>query len=405
MAVLHRITSNPFLGQRDFRVLSADSVCYATGTGGETVVVGLLVFQITGSSTWVGIALALYFAPLLLVGAPAGAIADWLPRRSLLRATQLAIGGNFILIGLLIGSGVIELWHILTMTFVSGVVRSMYQPVRLSYVYDLVGGEHVVSGLAFIQIANRIGQGVGSVIGGSVMQRLGPEYAYVTLALAHLIAFVILGALRAPGGVAAHERVSLGRTFLDYAREMRSNRTLLMLVVVTAGVNVFGFSFLAALPELATERLAVGAEGLGMLHAGRAVGGMIAAGGLALFGSQLRPGMLYIIVIHGFGAGLLLLAIAPSFAAALLVLLMVSASASLSDVLSQSMMQRCVPDRLRGRAMGAWMIAIGGSPVGQLEMGALAAGLGVDVALALNALALIGCALAATLGAPRLLRL
>ena len=49
-----------------------------------------------------------------------------------------------------------------------------------------------------------------------------------------------------------------------------------MLLAVTAAVEVFGFSFATALPELATTRLQIGADGLGMLHAARAVGGMIA---------------------------------------------------------------------------------------------------------------------------------
>jgi hypothetical protein len=69
------------------------------------------------------------------------------------------------------------------------------------------------------------------------------------------------------------------------------------------------------------------------------------------------------------------------------------------DVLTQSMMQRCVPDHLRGRAMGAWIFAIGSAPLGHLQIGALTDYLGVSVALYLNGLGVIlviGCAILIT---------
>ena len=405
MAWLDTITRNPALNQRDFRLLSIDSVCFASGTGAEQVVFSLLVFQITNSSAWVGIAFALYYLPLLVIGVPAGALADWLPRRGLMRIIQLTMAIGFVVIGVLVASGLLELWHILVMTAVSGAIRATYNPVRLSYANDLVGDQHLVQGLALLQIGNRIGQGVGAVIAGSIMQRIGPEHAYITMAGAHFFAFFVLGRLRTVGGMSSQERVSLGQTFVEYVREVRHNRTLLVLVFVTAGANVFGFPFVAALPELASERFDVGAEGLGLLYAGRAVGGMLAAGVLVVWGAQWRQGTLYVLLIYAFGGALIMLALAPGMGWALAVILIVAAAASLTDVMSQSMMQRCVPDRLRGRAMGAWMLAVGVTPLGQLEVGALSAAIGADTALALNGLALICCALAVTFAAPRMHRL
>jgi hypothetical protein len=105
-----------------------------------------------------------------------------------------------------------------------------------------------------------------------------------------------------------------------------------------------------------------------------------------------------------FGASLSALAFAPSYLIACLALLLVAAMAALTDVLSQTMMQHCVADQLRGRAMGAWMFAVGLSPLGQVELGALAAWWGADLALASSGIALIACGLAARL-ASRLRRL
>ena len=402
MRLLPAFTHKWALAKRDFRWLCAAALCYAIGNGGELVVVSLLVFEVTGSTGWVGGAVALYLGPQLLFGPVAGAFADWLPRRALLRTVQLALGINLTLIALLVGFTQISIWQILLISLVSGVLRSTYQPVRLSYTYDLVGREQAVSGLAIIQLSNRIGQGLGALVAGSAMQRLGPEYAYGFLAGLHLIAFVLLGSVHNAGrAMADEERVSLRQTFIDYKEEVRVNRNLLILIIVTATVNLFGFSFHTALPELATGNWGVGAEGLGLLHAARAVGGMLAMDALSLWVTGTRLGSLFLSVIFLFSACLVGLALAPTYAAAFAALVMVAAVASLSDVLSQSMMQHGVPDRLRGRAMGAWTFAIGFGPVGQIELGLLAIWIGADMALAANGAALLLCAVV-VFGATRL---
>jgi hypothetical protein len=85
--------------------------------------------------------------------------------------------------------------------------------------------------------------------------------------------------------------------------------------------------------------------------------------------------------------------------------LVVAALASASDILTQSMMQLSVPDRLRGRAMGAWVFAIGSAPLGHLAMGALAASVGVGTALGINGAALLLIGALVTITAPGLRKL
>ena len=177
------------------------------------------------------------------------------------------------------------------------------------------------------------------------------------------------------------------------------------LVVVTSVVEVFGFSFNTVLPELATSRFDVGAEGLGLMHSARAIGGVLASLALAGMIGFERRGLAFLAVLYAFGASLILLSSAGQFVLALLALLLVAVLAAASDVLTQSMMQLSVPNKLRGRAMGSWILAVGASPLGHLQMGALAVSLGVSGALLINGGALIAVAILATFAAPRLRRL
>jgi predicted MFS family arabinose efflux permease len=335
----------------------------------------------------------------------AGAIADWIDRQRLLRIIEAVIASNLVVFGTLVAFDATALWQVLVVTFVSGSARAVYLPVRQSYAYDIVGGEQVVAGLGLLTIGMRAGQLVGAVVAGSAMQRLGTDIALYVLATFHGVTFLIVSRLRSIPTEAHSNPVPILENLREYVHEMRRNRTLLMLIVVTAAVEVLGFSFATILPELATDRLGVGAEGLGIMHAVRAAGGF--AAGIALAGtvSFRRRGLAYLIVIYAFGLALIGLGFAPSYASILLAVLAVAALASASDVLTQSMMQLSVPDRLRGRAMGAWVFAIGAAPVGHLEMGALAASVGVGAALGINGGALILIGILTTIVAPGLRKL
>jgi len=246
---------------------------------------------------------------------------------------------------------------------------------------------------------------IGALLAGSLMQRLGTEVALFALAALHGMAFLIVSRLHSIATETQADRVPILENLREYLGEMRRNRTLLMLIVVTASVEVLGFSFATILPELATERLGVGAEGLGIIHAIRAAGGFAAAVALAGTRNFRRRGLAFLVVIYSFGLGLIALGAAPNFVTILAGVLAVAALATASDVLTQSMMQLSVPDRLRGRAMGAWVFAIGSAPLGHLEMGALAASVGVGTALGINGVALVLIAVVTTIAAPGLRKL
>jgi hypothetical protein len=109
-----------------------------------------------------------------------------------------------------------------------------------------------------------------------------------------------------------------------------------------------------------------------------------------------------------FGGALIVLAISPSllgFVGVLIVLTMVNAAGALADILAQSLVQLAVPPALRGRAGGAWVVAIGLAPLGQLQIGALASLFGVGVALGTSGLALALLAVATAVIYPRVKQL
>jgi MFS family permease len=397
--------SIPAFRNADYRSLWAGAAFNQQGQSGEQVVLGLLVFQATQSTAWVGVTLAVYFLPFFVLGMASGAIADRMDRRSLLRRIEVLIVTNLVVLAVVLAMGFTSLALIVVFTLIAGGLRALHQPARVAYAYDIVGGGQVVSGIGLLNLGGRIGQLIGALGAGAVMEAFGAPAAFLAVAAGHGVALGFFLRLREAGKSAVINRVPLGRNLLEYAQELRRNHILLMLVAVTASVEVLGFSFATALPELATTRLNMGAEGLGLLHAARATGGIIAGVGLTLLGALQQRGLAYLGVIGVFAASLMMLSAQSSLTVTICAVILVSGAAAASDILTQSMMQLAVPNALRGRAMGVWVLAIGFAPIGHLEMGALASSIGLGNALFVNGAGLLAIGLVIALAAPGLRKL
>ncbi len=352
--------------------------------GGDYVLIGWLVLDATQSSSWVGIAFALYYLPNIIFGIIGGGIADRFPRRGLLQSLDFGAAGLIILFSVLFVYQTPQAPLVLALTLVLGSLRAIKNPVRLALAYDFAGRQQATRALSGISVASRLGMLIGAIAIGVLTDRFGVAVALILMALMHTAAAGALTGIRSRNQRVAADNTPLWQNLSDYVREFRVNRVLLMLVLVTAGIELFGTSYTSALPELATSRLSLRADGLGLMHAAQATGGLLI--GLLLFvvSPQKRRIRIYGICVLLLGISLITLGHVSDIPTVLLTLAVVSAMISAWDILTQSMMQSCVPDHLRGRSMGAWMFAIGSSPLGQLEMGFLVTAIGIGPALYLN---------------------
>jgi hypothetical protein len=286
----------------------------------------------------------------------------------------------------LIVLGRVELWHVLLLTALGGCGRAIVESTRQGYIHDLVGPAQLVSGVALVGLALRLGGIVGAMGGGSVVALWGSAAGYGVVALAYLTSAAV------PVGVSGMRPAAAGvarPSLRDLLALVQRDKTVPLLVVLTAGTEMFGFSCQTVLPSLARDVVRVGALGLGVMTSARYVGGLSAVLAVSRFGTPRRMGHMFLVVVAIFGLGLVMLGGTGRLIWVLILLAVIDAMAALSDVLSQSLVQLAVPADLRGRAGGAWALAVGTSPLGQLQIGALAAFFGVSTALMLNGAALI----------------
>jgi hypothetical protein len=381
----------------------------SVGMMGEVVALGWLTLELTSSPLLVGVAMGMRALPLFFVGVPAGALADRFPRHRLLMATGAGQALTTTTLGVLALLGQVRLGHVLALTLAAGVLRGIEHAARQSYTHDVVGAGALVRGFAVLGVAMRAGWLLGSLGAGAIIARFGSGAGYVAVSAGYLGGAAVLWLASTPKPSAPAEAGSLWQSVREFVVAVRTDRTLLVLMALTAGAEMLGFAHQVVLPSLARDILHAGPEGLGVLNAARAVGGIAGLAAAALTRSVARgSGALFLLVIAAFGVSLVALGAAPwvvGFGGVVVVLTIANAAGALADLLAQSLLQLSVPSHLRGRAGGAWVLAIGLAPLGQLQIGALASVFGVSAALGATGLALTALAAATAVLVPRVRRL
>ncbi len=391
---------------RDFRLLWASTVLYSLSTGMEQVSVGWLIFELTDSPFMVGVAAAARMLPFFLLGVLSGVVADRWERRMLLRAGTLGAVAAALIMALLLMAGLTNVWLVIALVTVLGGLMAFTITIRQTFTYDIVGHQHALNGLALGAMAMQGGGIAGSLASGALIEFLGPSWQFAASAVCYLGSALIVLTIANPGRSARQSAEPVLENLKGYLRLVRANRTLLVLMCLTACTEVFGFTHMTLLPVLAKDVLNVGASGLGIMTAARQTGGLMGLWILAALGAIRKKGLMMFIAAIGFGGGqMAFYLLSGNIYAFLSVLLFVNACAMAADTLYKTLMQDNVADAERGRAMGSWVLSIGVAPIGHLGIGALAATLNAPTALLINGAILTTASITTALTLPQTRRL
>ena len=387
--MFHKITQSPSLQSRDFRFLLV-AAFLGSITRAEDVILGWVILELTDSPFMVGLALGIRHAPAFFLGVTAGTVADLIDRRKLLRILMVLSTLTALVAGLLLLSdGVVNVVHLLFISAIGGTINMMFNTTKQSFVFDLVGQENGLNGMSYLGLSMRSGGTVAALGVGLSMAKWGGGYAYFVIAGACFLAVLVLGFIHSRGPSAPASNVGMLTGLSEFWREVKSRPTILALVTIVMFVELFGFTPKVLFPSIARDVWELGPGGLGLLSAFSSAGGIVAIALISLFGRIRYQGIAFIAVILIFGVSILSIGFAPSLYVAIIAITVMSGMMALSDLFSQTILQRLVPNDLRGRVMGAWTMAVGTSPIGNLEIGALASLIGITLALAAHGAALI----------------
>lgn len=374
---------------------------YAFGTWTQRVAVGWFVFDATDSAFVTAAATAAASAPAVLVGPIAGAIADRSSRPLILALAAvtngIVLGGIAVLVALFDA----PVSGILVLVTLGGVGRTFHLSALHTLSGDLAGPERRASAISLVSMGQRAVAALGAVGSGVVIAYAGAAWAFALGGMAFGLAAVAYLASREPAAREGHP-ASLVADTVEGLRLVTRFPMVALLLGLMVVVEVFGFSYDALLPALADRILAVGATGLGGIVGAAGAGSVGGTLFLAIAGDRVRHGRLFIGVFATFGILMLLLGSSEIYVVSLVIAAGIGACASMVDALQWIMLQASVPDRLRGRALGAWNVAIGFGWIGPLILGALADASTVGLALAAAGTVLVATGAAVALLSPRL---
>lgn len=360
------------LDHADFRRFYAAQVVSQVGTWMQSIAQAWLVLSLTDSPLRLGLIGTLQFGPMLALSLLTGALADRMPKRRLLMATQTALAGQALALATLVWSGHIQYWHIGALALLAGLTNTLDNPVRQSFVAEIVGKEDVVNAVALNSAAFNGARVVGPAVGGLLIARLGVAPAFALNGLSFLVMAVTVAGLRTEGRPAPRPRASMRADIgegLGYAlREPRIRLVLGVLLMVSLCV----FNFSTYVPLLARNVLHEDADGLGLLMAAvgaGAVGGALTLGvavrGLPRLRMLFATGALACAALGGLGA-------VREFRLAVVVLFVVGFAGIMTVAGCNTSLQIGAPDRLRGRVISLYVLVFGGSvPVAAFVIGAI----------------------------------
>jgi MFS family permease len=373
---------------RDYGLLWWGMVISNIGTWMQSVAQGYLVYQLTHSPFALGLVGFVRAVPIFTFSLVAGVVADRVDRRKLLIVTQSLAGIFALILGILTSTGVVTVWMIMLLAFISAAVASFDNPTRQALVPDIVGKEYIANAVA-LQSAAFNGTGVlGPSLAGFALGFIGIAACFYINAISFLAVIIALFMMSS-----VPNRSQRKQSMLQNLREgfgyVRGNKVIAALLIQISLIGLLGRPYTQLMPAVQQDVLHVGASGLGILLAFSSIGALIGALAIASLSNFQHRGLMLFFSIAVFGVSLIAFALSRSFPLSLAILIIVGGTATMSMSTTNMLIQLGVPTEFRGRIMSMYtMIAMGSMPLGSMILGVIADFLGVPQTLALGG---IGC--------------
>jgi MFS family permease len=382
-----------------YRRLFVGQVFTVVGAMITTVAVQQQVFDLTGSSAWVGIASLVALVPLVVFGLLGGAIADTYDRRKLLIVTSVGIAATSIGLWLAALTTAESVWTVFALLALQQAFFAVNQPTRSAIIPRIVPLEMVPSANALGMTVFSLGVIVGPLLVGVLIPIVGIPWLYFVDACT-LVA-ILYAVIRLPPIPPLGEHRGRAKV-LDGLAYLRLRPLLLMTFVVDIIAMVCGMPR-ALFPQMAEETFGGppgGGTALGVLNAALAIGSLL--GGLT--GGWIhrvhRQGIAIVLAIVVWGAAMTLYGLTSVLWLAVIYLALGGWADLVSAVYRSTILQVNATDEMRGRMQGVFTVVVAGGPrVADLVHGLVAAAMSTAFAVTAGGIATIVLTLlAAALG-------
>lgn len=346
-----------------------------------------LIYSITDSAWTLGMLGAIRGAATFLFGLYGGSLADRMDRRMLLIVTEsVAFAASFTL-GLMVVLGIESLAMIFLLIFIGSATASIDAPIRQALIPELVPDQHIPNAVALTAAAQMGSFALTPILAGFVIDWIGPGGAYLVSTIGNVGILLALFIMHYQGAPRAAKDEKIWLTVKSGIAYVRRQHLILWVICVSFITSAFCFAlFHGVIVKWAGTVLGLAPGRYGMLAATWGVGALIASLLLSFLGDIRHQGKIFLIGSLMFGFSFLLFGLVRAIPLAGIAYLINGAAWTCASITSTSIVQRIVPNELRGRVMSLFMLNGALAQMNALLLGFIADLIGIEVLIPVTSL-------------------
>ena len=361
---------------RNFRILFAANAISNIGTWAQRIAQDWLVLELTHSGRDLGLVTGLQFLPSLLLSLYGGVLADRFNKRKLLLITNFGGALAALILGLLVTTHHVHLWHVYVLAFALGVFSAIDAPVRQSFNSEVVGKSDIANAISLNSANFNVGRLIGPGLSGLLIAWFGTGPSFLMNAASYIVVLTALFLIdesilfieKAPK---IDVKIKAGLKYV------RGRKDLMAVMITVFFAATFGLNFQIFNALMATKIFGKGAAVFGLLGSILAIGSLTGALVSAKLDTRRSPRFI-IAFAAAFGGSVIILSVAPSYLTYAVLLPVCGALALTTMIAANSYVQTSTEPHIRGRVMGIYlMVFMGGSPFGSPLIGWLSTQIGV----------------------------
>jgi len=378
---------------RDYRLLWSGSFTSSCGTWMQEVAQNWLIFDMTRSAFWLGLDAFLGDAPFILFSLIGGVVADRYDRRKILLCSQIVQLTNAFALGALVWFHQVQIWHILLLSFLTGVAQSFGGPAYQALIPSLVEREDMPNAIALNSIQFNMAITIGPALGGLALSKLGEAWCFGLNALSFVAPIITLSMISA-----RFLPVKTSDSILSSLKQglnfIRDRASMAALTVLAFCITFLAMPLRTFIPVFVKGIFQRGPETYGNLLSIMGIGTICGSLLVAGMGNMRHKGRFALIVLICLGAGTSAFSLSHWLPLTYGVLLLVGAFMMALFATTASLVQLITTDDMRGRVMSVYNCAFrGGMPMGNMVSGWLVPKFTAPIVLGVNGLLLMALGL------------
>jgi MFS family permease len=354
----------------NYRLWFLGQLVSLVGTWTQTAAQGYLIYELTKSPAYLGYVSFANGLPVWIFTLYAGAIADRVPRRTLLVITQCTMMILAFILAILTFTNTVQWWHILILAFLLGISNAFDAPARQAFVLEMVDREDMTNAIALNSTMFNLALVLGPAFGGLIYAAVGPGWCFTINGISFIAVIIALLLMKLKPFIPVSSNRSALSDMKEGLKYVSHHSDLKMLISNLFITTLFGLGIATLIPAWAVEVLGGDATTSGFLLAARGFGSLIGALLIAAMGRMRFRGKVWTVNSILLPIMMFVFALMTWLIPSLLAMAAMGFTFMMIVNLSNAMVQTRIADEMRGRVMGVYtFFFFGAMPLGSLISG------------------------------------